>query len=168
MDTNTLFVSFALNHADVAGVEPFPRPIMEWSGKIYGRAISKYLSQQPKQKFQLNEHDYCFGSRKFGGNAQSLTKDRWLHHTSLLYSYSEENLANYLTIPKKQPEYRENRPHSQFLCSISESFVETPSPAEIFESLTASMAEDFQIESAHADEVLEVLSREYRRSNKVL
>ena len=31
--------------------------------------------------------DYAFGQRKFGGNAQAITKNRWLHHTSLLWDF---------------------------------------------------------------------------------
>ena len=49
--------------------------------------------------------DYVFGDRKFGGNAQSITKNRWIHHTSFLWDYEVSNMA-YLKHPARAPEYR--------------------------------------------------------------
>lgn len=49
--------------------------------------------------------DYAFSHRKFGGNAQSITKNRWVHHTSFLWDYDVKNM-DYLKIPKRAPEYR--------------------------------------------------------------
>jgi len=49
-------------------------------------------------------------TRKFGGNAQSITKNRWVHHTSFLWDYDVKNM-DYLKIPKRAPEYRLARNH---------------------------------------------------------
>lgn len=49
--------------------------------------------------------DYVFGNRKFGGNAQSITKTRWIHHTSFLWDYEVKTMA-YLKLPARAPEYR--------------------------------------------------------------
>lgn len=49
--------------------------------------------------------DYVFGNRKFGGNAQSIIKNRWIHHTSFLWDYEVRNMA-YLKLPVRAPEYR--------------------------------------------------------------
>ena len=70
------------------------------------------------QEFQLRENDYVVGNRKFGGNAQYLRKNRWLHHTSFLWDYNP-SLMDYLLIPEKIPKYREKRNHSDFLCCLS-------------------------------------------------
>ncbi|KAB1204245.1 hypothetical protein CJ030_MR8G016424 [Morella rubra] len=48
---------------------------------------------------------YVFGSRKFGGNAQSVTKNRWIHRTSFLWDYEVRSVA-YLKPPARAPEYR--------------------------------------------------------------
>lgn len=65
-------------------------------------------------QFRLREHDYVIGDKKIGGNAQTITKDRWVHHTSFLWDFTNENMA-YLQLPKKRPEYRQNRDHNDFL-----------------------------------------------------
>ena len=49
--------------------------------------------------------DYAFGQRKFGGNAQAITKQRWLHHTSLLWDFDPARMQ-LLKHPSKIPEYR--------------------------------------------------------------
>lgn len=59
--------------------------------------------------------DYVFGNHKFGGNAQSITKGRWIHHTSFLWDYEMMNMA-YLKLPKRAPDYRQ-------VCKIFKFFV---------------------------------------------
>jgi len=49
--------------------------------------------------------DYAFNTRKFGGNAQSITKNRWIHHTSFLWDYDVKNM-DYLKLPMRAPTYR--------------------------------------------------------------
>jgi lipoate-protein ligase A len=68
--------------------------------------------------FALRENDYVMGPRKMGGNAQSITKAGWLHHTSFLWDYQDDNLMDYLRLPNKRPAYRNDRPHDDFLCKL--------------------------------------------------
>jgi len=49
--------------------------------------------------------DYTFGEQKFGGNAQAITKQRWLHHTSFLWDFDDCNMA-LLKHPSRVPKYR--------------------------------------------------------------
>lgn len=49
--------------------------------------------------------DYVLGDKKFGGNAQSIIKDRFLHHTSFLWDYQDFRMA-YLKLPQRAPTYR--------------------------------------------------------------
>ena len=50
--------------------------------------------------------DYVFNERKFGGNAQSITGRRWLHHTSFLWDFQQQAMA-LLKHPPRAPKYRE-------------------------------------------------------------
>ncbi|KAI9079851.1 hypothetical protein K1719_038097 [Acacia pycnantha] len=69
--------------------------------------------------FQLRENDYVFSDRKFGGNAQSIIKHRWDHHTSFLWDYEVKNMA-YLKLRAKAPNYRLARGHHDFVCRMKE------------------------------------------------
>ncbi|WOG95422.1 hypothetical protein DCAR_0414741 [Daucus carota subsp. sativus] len=99
VDTGTIFVTFICNKDDVSEVQPYPRPIMSWNSLLYSKVF------QGVGDFVLRENDYAFGNRKFGENAQSITKNRWIHHTSFLWDYEINNMA-YLKLPKRAPEYR--------------------------------------------------------------
>ena len=63
--------------------------------------------------------DYAVQGRKFGGNAQAISKDRWLHHTSFLWNYHPQRMA-ILKNPSKAPEYRANRDHEAFIIPVKD------------------------------------------------
>ena len=109
VDENTLFVTFIMNKIDL-DVVPFPEPILRWSTELYQSAW-----QIPF--FHLTENDYAIENKKCGGNAQYLKKDRWVHHTSFLWDFKQENM-NRLLLPQKRPTYRGNRTHTDFLCKL--------------------------------------------------
>lgn len=104
VDEETIFVTF------IANGQATPKPIFDFSKEIYSAFFPEC--------FDLRENDYVFGNKKFGGNAQYIQKERWLHHTSFLWSYNPSKM-NYLLLPQKRPAYRENRSHGDFLCSLS-------------------------------------------------
>lgn len=100
------------------------------------RRLSTFSTDQKIiPKFSLQEHDYCFDDRKFGGNAQSISRDRWVHHTSLLWSYTVENMR-LLTIPDKRPDYRKDRDHTDFLTCLKDHFPSNNNRHILFDSIT--------------------------------
>lgn len=109
VDAQTLFVTFIINSEDIP-IDPFPVSIMHWTSDFYAPVFAPRV-------FALRENDYVLGERKCGGNAQYLSKGRWLHHTSFLWDYSEERM-NCLLMPKRKPVYRGQRRHSDFLCKL--------------------------------------------------
>ena len=115
VDRDTQFVTLVMNAAAVPDLALFPRQIMEWTGTLYGGRPHGVFADMPG--WQLRENDYVIGERKVGGNAQSISKDRWLHHTSFLWDFREETMK-FLTNPAKQPRYRANRSHSDFLAPL--------------------------------------------------
>jgi hypothetical protein len=48
-------------------------------------------------QFALRENDYVLGAHKIGGNAQSISKNRWVHHTSFLWDF-ESTRMEYLQV----------------------------------------------------------------------
>src|SRR3990167_4658155 len=109
VDENTLFITFIAAKKDL-DVEPFPEPILRWAADLYKEAWKI-------PGFTLKENDYCIEDRKCGGNAQYIRKDRWLLHTSFLWDFEEKNMEA-LTLPQKQPHYRQKRSHTDFLCRL--------------------------------------------------
>ncbi|PNX77271.1 lipoate-protein ligase A-like protein [Trifolium pratense] len=116
VDNGTIFVTLICNKDAVPNVQPFPRPIMSWSGLLYSKVFEGIAD------FQLRENDYAFGDRKFGGNAQSITKNRWIHHTSFLWDYEVKNMS-YLKLPAKAPKYRLTSSSNSNSVKIFASFV---------------------------------------------
>ncbi len=57
--------------------------------------------------------------KKFSGNAQKRGKNFILHHGTILYSFDLSMISRYLKMPQDIPEYRKNRPHTDFVTNIS-------------------------------------------------
>ena len=125
VDEDTLFVSFICNRS-VLPCEAYPEKIMRWSAHIYEEALNI-------PSFALKENDFVLGEYKFGGNAQYITKNRFVQHTSFLWDFQTEHMQTLLH-PKKTPKYREEREHTAFLCKLKD-HLETKEA--FFESLLA-------------------------------
>lgn len=106
-------------------------------------------------KFSLRENDYVFGDLKMGGNAQSIIKDGWLHHTSFLWDYEPEKME-YLTLPSKRPDYRGDRPHNEFLVKLQPYFGHKNS---FFASLLHACQEGFEVEKVTLPESMAVIDQ---------
>ena len=99
VNDNVRFVSFILNKMALPNVNPYPHDIMRWTERVYRTVfqtieqkywperniweedddLKKYFPFTGDHEFSLRENDYCFGPLKFGGNAQSIIRDRWVH-----------------------------------------------------------------------------------------
>ena len=113
VDEKTVFVSWIMNK-DSLDIKPYPEPVLEWSTEFYKKAFGI-------ENFGLIENDYVIGEKKCGGNAQYFRKNRWVHHTTFLWDFSDENMK-LLLMPKRRPKYREDRTHLDFLTRMSPYF----------------------------------------------
>lgn len=130
--------------ADMPGNPQYPREIMKWSELFYKGVFDKlqrppgvllHLSTAPlSSSFCLQEQDYCLGLVKVAGNAQSVSRERWVHHTSFLWDFKDENMA-LLKLPEKRPAYRETRSHKEFLTKIREHVAEGRTASCFFEAV---------------------------------
>lgn len=134
VDHNTLFITFIISKKDLE-VPAFPEPILRWAGDLYADAWKI-------PEFHLKENDYCIGMRKCAGNAQYIKKERWLHHTSFLWDYSEKNMLH-LRLPDKRPKYRQDRSHEDFLVRLKE-YGHTPDA--LLEKLKNTLVKQFYIQ----------------------
>ena len=148
VDADTQFVSLVMNGDAIPNVPFFPRPLMRWTGDLYGGVVgtnddSGVFRDLPN--WRLHQDDYVVETRselasndrddrvdrvdargdeprsflKVGGNAQSISKTRFVHHTSFLWDFDVATMKKYLAVPEKQPAYRENRAHEAFLAPLS-------------------------------------------------
>lgn len=151
VDENTLFVSFIGNTFDLQ-VPCHPAAVLEWTGSLYSHVFNG-------MDFRIRENDYAIGWKKFGGNAQYLRKNRWLHHSSLLWDYDPSNM-NYLHLPKKIPKYREGRSHGDFLCTLKEYF---PMRQEIIHKLLIAIKSKYEIKPFSGC-IEDLIKKEHRKS----
>ncbi len=152
VDENTLFVTFIFAKERHA-FNPFPEPIMQWSADFYKKVFAHNL-------FALRENDYILGDKKCGGNAQYIKKERWLHHTSFLWDYTEEKME-YLLHPKKTPSYRKERPHTEFLCKLKDFF---PSKDLFINSLKNTLTAEFKTKNITLQDIEPLLEKDHRKS----
>jgi lipoate-protein ligase A len=155
VDERTIFTSFIMNAADVPTCKPFPRDIMSWSRSVFAPVFDGLRSEAV---FDLRENDYILNNVKIGGNAQTIIKDRWVHHTSFLWDYLPRNMQ-YLHMPKKQPEYRLNRSHEEFLDKIMR-HLETPEDFE--ERLLRAVGSAYEVREVGIAEATRLAAHEER------
>lgn len=151
VDNDTVFVTFICN-SNYTKVPGYPHAIHSWIKEFYLQVFSG-------MQFELKESDYVFGDRKFGGNAQYICKDRWLHHTSFLWDYNPK-LMEYLHLPSKRPKYRETRSHHDFLCTLKEHFIEVDS---FFHKILSDLKAKFFVTEMVREDIEEIISRDHRK-----
>lgn len=134
VDHNTVFASFIFEK-DLLPIKPYPEPILEWSADFYREAFSI-------TNFALQENDYVIGDLKCGGNAQYLSKNRWVHHTTFLWDYTREKM-NLLKMPKRQPAYREQREHGDFLTKLKKHI---SSPESVADKIAKKLHKEFKVQ----------------------
>ncbi len=76
--------------------------------KMFHPTLNELHTSRPNRA-HLPIADYCFGEKKFGGNAQAITRKRWLHHTTFLWDFDASRME-LLKHPANAPDYREVRP----------------------------------------------------------
>ncbi|CAH0481704.1 unnamed protein product [Peronospora belbahrii] len=166
VDHNTIFTTFICRQQDFPLVKPFPRDIMTWSHDFFSPFFSRICHTD--LQFSLREDDYVFNDRKFGGNAQSLSRGRWLHHTSFLWDFDPTNME-YLTNPARQPKYRQQRSHHEFLCPLKDVLKKECADRNKFESeLHAELAHNFDVQLVELEEIKQFLEMEHRKSTRFL
>lgn len=154
VDEHTQFVSFICNSNEL-NVPCYPDKVFKWSAVFYQPVFADC-------GFRLLENDYVIGSKKFGGNAQYMRKDRWLHHSSLLWDFAPHNME-YLMIPSKTPEYRKRRQHTEFLCCLKDFMEKTT----FEERLSAALHHNFEVQETTFEEAMEVQKEPHRKATLV-
>lgn len=152
VDENTLFFTLICN-VDCVKVPCCPTKIFHWSEEIW-KPVFKDVD------FRLRENDYVIGDKKFGGNAQYMKKNRWLHHSSFLWDYHVESMKA-LLMPSKTPNYRAKRDHIEFLCCLKEHVKEKSS---IHKGLLESLQKTFVLNEVTLESTQHILKQPHRQA----
>jgi lipoate---protein ligase len=102
--------------------------------------------------------DLAIGARKFSGNAQYRKSRAVLIHGTFLLQFDLSLIARYLALPVKQPAYRQNRSHLEFLTTIP------VRSAELRERLKMSWSADGALEQIPVDRIDRLVQERYGRN----
>jgi len=123
-----------LMYAVVLSYERLPhlRPINQAHAYVLDRiatALQTRLAaaEQPPVRRE-GTSDLALAGMKCSGNSLRCKRRNLLYHGTLLYDFPLPLIAKCLKQPPRQPDYRQNRPHGQFICNL-------PLPAQTLRKL---------------------------------
>lgn len=157
VNEETIFITLICNSLALP-IHSLPRSIMQWTAT---HLFSPLFSNLP---FQLQENDYTLGDRKWGGNAQAIIKDRWLHHTSILWDFCP-HLMRLLKIPPKIPGYRQKRTHLDFVCGLKNHY---PSKEIFLDLFVAQLRQHFIVIEENKELLEEIAKKPHRKATTVV
>lgn len=107
----SLILNFAKNNhlQTIAGVNRF---IMSRHCELFQKLFQENVAIQ-------GHTDLTIDGRKFSGNAQRRKKNFLLFHGTFLLDFDITMVEQLLQMPSKQPDYRSNRAHGDFLTNLS-------------------------------------------------
>jgi len=112
--------------------------------------------------------DYVLGQRKFGGNAQAISKDRWLHHTSFLWDYEQHHME-LLKHPSRTPEYRAGRDHSEFIVPLKHVFEGVVERLDLVDGLATCLEmQGFIVQEGRVEEAEDAMEKNSLIGSKLL
>ncbi|MGD0252533.1 MAG: lipoate--protein ligase family protein [Verrucomicrobiota bacterium] len=96
------------------------RFIMERNRAAIESLYSKSETRHPRPEIAVRGHiDLCLDDLKFSGNSQRRRKHFLLFHGTFLLNFDLALVSEVLRMPSKQPDYRKNRGHAQFLANLN-------------------------------------------------
>ncbi len=114
LDYGTLVIDIASKNIDYKSIGYF-------SQKCSNIIISALNSLAINSKYDIDSYDIVIKEKKVGGISIYKSNQCYLFSASLIISdTSINNIERYLKIPIKQPKYRNNRPHHDFLTSLDQ------------------------------------------------
>ena len=156
IDEKTLFFTLILNEA-TAQCPLFPQAILSWCHTLIAPAFLP-------NTLLLQGHDFAFNEKKVGGNAQTIIRNRFLHHISFPWTWEEERMKTLLH-PQKEPDYRQKRSHTDFLDQLARYF---DSPEVLIARLINTLSVSFNLEPVEDIEQLYLKSIDHAPIHTVI
>jgi lipoate-protein ligase A len=105
--------------------------------------------------------DLSSQGRKFSGNAQQRKRSHLLHHGTLLYDFDLGRVSRYLRLPARQPDYRGQRGHADFLLNLP------ASAAELEKRLRRAWQAETELTASPALRVQQLVEEKYAQATWV-
>ena len=94
--------------------------IMEKNRAAIEKVFPKSAIGNQQSAISVRGHtDLCLGHLKFAGNSQRRRKNFLLFHGTLLLNCNLKLISELLLMPSLQPDYRDHRPHSDFVTNLN-------------------------------------------------
>lgn len=154
IDKNSILVTWIMNSSELMASA---QDLMLWTYKIYAPIFPA--------TFAIHENDYTLGDKKIAGNAQYIQRFRWVHHSTFLWDMDIHKLSRYLPIPQKQPIYRKQRKHQDFLTTIRPWF---PNKENFISKLKTSASSLFSWKDLSVHEIQNFIDTPHRKSTTLL
>ena len=81
-------------------------------------AVSEAINKLGPESMKRGTSDLTVGSRKVSGNSLRCKKSHILYHGTLLCDFDLSLVSRYLGTAPRQPEYRQQREHDQFIANL--------------------------------------------------
>ncbi|RAP32174.1 lipoate--protein ligase family protein [Candidatus Marinamargulisbacteria bacterium SCGC AG-439-L15] len=99
-------------HPDLKGIKTSNSYIMQKNADAFSTCLNTTVEVKGYTDLAIN-------NIKFSGNAQRRLKSHLLFHGTILYNFDLSKIETYLKSPPRQPEYRQNRSHLDFVRNIA-------------------------------------------------
>lgn len=107
-----LCFSLVLNYDSAAGLDD-----IRASNRYVLNRVATALHPVAATNFE-GTSDLAIDGVKVSGNAQQRKRTHFLHHGTLLCGFELALISQYLNAPERQPDYRHNRPHAEFVTNL--------------------------------------------------
>jgi len=84
---------------------------------VLGKVLSSLAPLTPGAE-HAGTSDLALAGRKFSGNSLRCKRDNLLYHGTLLYDFDLTLIGRFLKMPPRQPSYRGDRQHSDFVSNL--------------------------------------------------
>ncbi|MBI3852349.1 MAG: lipoate--protein ligase family protein [Verrucomicrobia bacterium] len=115
-------------------------------------ALSKLTGQAIEL---LGTTDLAIGKRKFSGNSQRRKRQCLLFHGTFLLQFDIPLVEKFLAMPSKQPDYRQNRTHADFLINLH------VSPDAVKSALRRIWCATEPLENIPSDKIANLMQQKY-------
>ena len=123
---------------------------------VLGRVLNALRPVAPAAAIE-GTSDLAVHGVKFSGNAQQRKRRHLLHHGTLLWGLDLGLVPKYLNPPERQPDYRRDRPHADFVMNLP------TTQAELKRLLTAGWHPAGAYDPVPLDRMRELVAEKYSR-----